>query len=381
MCVAVARRVGVAAVAASVKVKQFLLSRAAAFAPPSSSGVQCYAASRLSSTENSDDEVAVVDRIETESDEDSLAVPLTYNEMVSQVADTMAMASEEGFKRQIVRILLPRDASSGKLGEMYEPQAETSTRAKAQEMKLVPTDESWQGGIMQLLRACTPTLTDIMTELSPTYRTTGVPPSILEDRSIDESGVDGVSILYTSMGSGANTKQSSDGGGFFGGFLGDFSPPSLSDDDVCVFVQPTQEIIESVSSISSTSNDALIALVNPQWRNVDDALDLASSQDNIFGAFASFLGGKGNVLRQLDELDFKATYTLEGYVCKGGNVRLLKKFNSDWYVFAESDGGDQFVTLGSMPERPTYQDVQKMLDEKGVGYKYARDLGMAPPLK
>lgn len=69
------------------------------------------------------------------------------------------------------------------------------------------------------------------------------------------------------------------------------------------------------------------------------------------------------------------------YVCKGGNVRLLKKFNSDWYVFAESDGGDQFVTLGSMPERPTYQDVQKMLDEKGVGYKYARDLGMAPPLK
>lgn len=243
-----------------------LLSRAAAFAPPSSSGVQCYAASRLSSTENSDDEVAVVDRIETESDEDSLAVPLTYNEMVSQVADTMAMASEEGFKRQIVRILLPRDASSGKLGEMYEPQAETSTRAKAQEMKLVPTDESWQGGIMQLLRACTPTLTDIMTELSPTYRTTGVPPSILEDRSIDESGVDGVSILYTSMGSGANTKQSSDGGGFFGGFLGDFSPPSLSDDDVCVFVQPTQEIIESVSSISSTSNDALIALVNPQVR-------------------------------------------------------------------------------------------------------------------
>ena len=68
------------------------------------------------------------------------------------------------------------------------------------------------------------------------------------------------------------------------------------------------------------------------------------------------------------------------YVCKGGNVRLLKKFNSDWYVFAESDAGDQFVTLGSMPERPTYQDVQKMLDEKGVGFKYARDLGMAPKL-
>ena len=264
-----------------------VLSRAAAFAPPSNVE-RCYAASRLSSTENGDNAVAVVDRTETESVEDSLAVPLTYNEMVSQVADTMALASEKGYKRQLVRILLPRDASSGKLGEMYEPQAETSTRAKAQEMKLIPTDESWQGGIMQLLRACTPTMTDVMTELCPTYKTTGVPPSILEDRKIDESGVDGVSLLYTSTGSSANTKESSGGGGFFGGFLGDFTPPTLSDDDVCVFVQPTQEIIESVSSISSASNDALIALVNPQWRNVDDALDSASSQDNIFGAFASF---------------------------------------------------------------------------------------------
>ena len=61
-------------------------------------------------------------------------------------------------------------------------------------------------------------------------------------------------------------------------------------------------------------------------------------------------------------------------------MRLLKKFNSDWHVFAESDAGDQFVTLGSMPARPTYQDVLKMLDDKGVGYKYARDLGMAPKL-
>ena len=236
-----------------------------AFSPPSNNnGIRCHTASRLSSTDNSDNAVAFVDRAEAESDEDSLAVPLTYNEMVSQVADTMSLAYEEGFKRQIVRILLPRDASSGKLGEMYERQAETSTRARAQEMKLIPTDESWQGGIMQLLRACAPTMTDVMTELSPTYRTTGVPPSILEDRSIDESGVDGVSLLYTSTGSGANTKQASDGGGFFGGFLGDFTPPTLSDDDVCVFVQPTQEIIESVSSLSSTSNDALIALVNPQ---------------------------------------------------------------------------------------------------------------------
>ena len=46
----------------------------------------------------------------------------------------------------------------------------------------------------------------------------------------------------------------------------------------------------------------------------------------------------------------------------------------------ENDNGDKYVKVGSMKDRPTYQDVEKLLDEKGVGYKYARDLGMAPKL-
>ena len=49
-------------------------------------------------------------------------------------------------------------------------------------------------------------------------------------------------------------------------------------------------------------------------------------------------------------------------------------------VFAENDSGDKFIRLGSMEDRPSYQDVEAMLDEKGYGYKYARDLGMAPKL-
>lgn len=55
-----------------------------------------------------------------------------------------------GMSRQIVRILLPRDASSGQLGEYYEAEAETSGKASQEQMKLVPCDESWQGGIMQV---------------------------------------------------------------------------------------------------------------------------------------------------------------------------------------------------------------------------------------
>jgi hypothetical protein len=176
--------------------------------------------------------------------------------------------------------------------------------------------------------------------------------------------------------------------GAFGFFGDNVSLPTLSENDMAIFVQPTQEVVDAIdrlssktvaSSISATSQP-LIALLNPQWRNVDDALDSASKSGGIVGAFASFLGGKGSVLRRLDELGYRPTYTLEGYVCKGGNVRLIKRFDSDWIVFAENDDGNAFARVGSMKERPTYQDVETMLDEKGVGYKYARDLGMAPKL-
>lgn len=286
---------------------------------------------------------------------------------------------QQGMTRQVVRILLPRDASAGQLGERIEAEAETSDRTKSNEMMLVPTDESWQGGIMQLYRAAAPTTKDMLRQISPITKATGVPPVVIEDRTIDESGVDGVGILYTQSGSsGGDVVKESEGG--FGGFFGEVKLPTLAENDMCVFVQPSQEVIEFVDKLSTSSDKPLIALLNPQWRNVDDALDSASKSDSVFGAFASFLGGKGSVLRRLDELSYTPSYTLEGYVCKGGNVRLIKRFDSDWNIFAENDDGDQFVKVGSMAERPTYQDVEKMLDDKGVGYKYARDLGMAPKL-
>lgn len=226
-----------------------------------------------------------------------------------------------------------------------------------------------------------------MRQLCPTGAATGVPPKIVEDRAIDESGVDGVGLMYTQSGSSSNTNDSdkvnSDGGGF--GFFGQtLTLPTLAENDMCVFVQPTQEVVEVIETLSSSASlsdsSPLIALLNPQWRNVDDALDSASKSDSVFGAFASFLGGKGSSLRKLEALGYKNTFTLEGYVCKGGNVRLIKRFDSDWVVFAESDSGDSFIQIGMSVERPSYQDVEKMLNDKGVGYKYARDLGLAPKL-
>jgi hypothetical protein len=151
-------------------------------------------------------------------------------------------------------------------------------------------------------------------------------------------------------------------------------------DDVSCFVQPSQETIDAIESISKQAGGRLVALLNPQWRIIDDALDQASRSEGAFGKLASFLGGKGNSLRRLEELGFETVFVLEGYVCRGGNVRLVKRFDTDWAVFAENDAGTDYIPVGTMTTRPSYQDVDKMLEDKGISLKYARDIGLAPKL-
>lgn len=182
----------------------------------------------------------------------------------------------------------------------------------------------------------------------------GVVPRLQEDRSCDESGVDGIGLWLTQ---GATPK-----------------------DDVSCFVQPSQETVDVIETIASQAGDRLVALVNPQWRVVDDALDKASRSEGAFGRFASFLGGKGTSLRRLDNLGFEPTFVLEGYVCRGGNVRMVKRFDTDYAVFAENDAGTDYIQVGTSVARPTYQDIDEMLQEKGIGLKYARDIGLAPKL-
>ena len=378
---------------------------ALAFAPSSSSSsrVSLYHSSSSPSsalhvsTEESDVAAADAEQSTTAASiNNTLQIPLSYNEMISQTSLAMTDALTAGKSRQIVRILLPRDSNNDNFGIFQEAEVAESLQSSnsnalniADTTKLVPTDESWQGGIMQLYRAASPTTRDILKSLSPTMKETGVPPKIVEDRTIDESGVDGVGLMYTQIGKSGGDEVKGEGedggeGGMFGGAFGfgqSVTLPTLSNDDMCVFVQPNQEVVDSIETLSeSAGSSPLIALVNPQWRDVDDALDSASKNDNVFGAFASFLGGKGSSLRRLDALGYEVIYTLEGYVCKGGNIRLLKRFDSDWIAFAENDAGDAWVKVGQQANRPTYQDVEKFLDDKGVGYKYARDLGMAPKL-
>lgn len=166
---------------------------------------------------------------------------------------------------------------------------------------------------------------------------------------MDESGVDGIGVWITQ---GAQPQ-----------------------DDVSCFVQPSQETVDAIESISGQAGQRLVALLNPQWRIADDALDSASKSDGFLGNLAGFLGGKGGSLRRLDAMGFENTYTLEGYVCRGGNVRLIKRFDSDWSVFAENDAATDYIQVGTSKNRPTYQQVDAMLADKGISLKYARDIG------
>jgi len=275
----------------------------------------------------------------------TLSIPLSWDQMVRQVSSAMKEASAQGKTRQLVRVLLPRDSTSGDFGKYLESNSEDSVS-----VSLVPPDESWQGGIMQLYRSAGPTAEKIIQQVIADTAG-GLPPRISEDRSVDESGVDGVGLFTT------------------------------DDNQISCWLQPTQENVDEIEKMATnTADDSIVALINPQWRLVDDALDAASKNEGFLGGLASFLGGKGGALKRLKDAGFTPVYTFEGYVCRGANVRLLQVLESDWAVFCERDDGESFVPVGSSATRPTYQEVDQMLNDSDIGYKYARDIGMSPKL-
>ena len=92
-------------------------------------------------------------------------IPLTLETLISDASQTMTQAYEAGITRQTVRILLPRDANNAQLGQYFEEDAEvggSSGTFGGKDMVLVPPDETWQGGIMQLYRAAAPTCREIL---------------------------------------------------------------------------------------------------------------------------------------------------------------------------------------------------------------------------
>ena len=199
---------------------------------------------------------------------------------------------------------------------------------------------------MQLYYSAAPTMSDSL-RLLTTAEDGGVPPRIEEDRSIDESGVDGVSLLTADLGTDRGTAR--------------------------CFIQPSQETVEDFVD-AAARQPGLVCLLNPQWRVTDDWFDGVSKTDpGFFGQVAGFLGGKGATLRRLGELNFESVYNLEGYICRGWPVRMVKRFDSPYTVYVE-EGEGSYKQVGTQEERPNYQEVEKMLDDGGFGFRYAEGL-------
>lgn len=182
--------------------------------------------STSSSTDaNKTDGVPSIDDINSQ-----ITVPKTLNEMINQVSTSIKLAnSSDSTKpktRQIIRILLPRDSKSAQLGQYFEEDLSVSFFDKKNidldSFTLIPPDETWQGGIMQLYRAISIPTRLILRDLGGTVG--GVPPQIIEDRSIDVSEVDGVGIFQSQV-------------------------PNNPAKDICCFVQPLQETVNVIESI------------------------------------------------------------------------------------------------------------------------------------
>ena len=90
-------------------------------------------------------------------------IPLSLDELIADASRTMNEAYEAGVTRQTVRVLLPRDSKNAQLGQYIEEDASLESGTfGGSDMVLVPPDETWQGGIMQLYRAAAPTCREIL---------------------------------------------------------------------------------------------------------------------------------------------------------------------------------------------------------------------------
>eukprot|EP00965_Chrysotila_dentata_P222417 6192955-Pleurochrysis_carterae.AAC.3 len=145
--------------------------------------------------------------------------------LLAEAAAATERAREAGVTRGILRLMLPRGGG------------------------LVPPDESWEGGIMQLFAVTSPLTRDLLKMISKSIA--GVPPAMSEQR-LDASGVDGESV-----------------------WMAQSSRPT---DDGVAFVQPSAEVLGSIENVCKGAGDRPVLMVNPQWREGDDPLDALSRQ-------------------------------------------------------------------------------------------------------
>jgi len=246
--------------------------------------------------------------------------------MIQDCADAIGRAQAAGINRHKIRLMLP----GGELASWGS---------------LCPVDESWEGGIMQLFGVCSPLVRQLLRKVSKN----DLSPQLAEQR-LDESGVDGIS-LWTAQCQKAR-------------------------DDLYAFVQPSTETVEALKQVCNSAGPRSVMIVNPQWRETKDGYDLAGEKPGLFGQIGNFLGGTAGARKEVEELGFKDVYLLQEYTVNGDACRILKSYpNPNWQAYIIQDESEPFL-LGEQPGRPTYQEVAKMLEEKGITAKWARDMGI-----
>jgi hypothetical protein len=249
----------------------------------------------------------------------SVLPPSNKREMLQQAVACVSRAKADGISRHILRMFLPR-------GEMDD---------------LVPPDESWEGGIMQLYAAASPLTRELLATMSTDVA--GVPPALSEQR-LDQSGVDGESV-----------------------WLAQSSKP---EDDGMAFVQPSTEQLRQIEAASNTAGARPILLCNPQWKERDDPLDALSRKSGLLGALGNFMGGKAGMEESLINMGFRDIYTLATYRCRGSLIYLQLAYPYGWTAFYRQGVDDeQWKPLIQSEARPTYQQVEDALVEAGVPFR------------
>ncbi|KAJ1490870.1 hypothetical protein T484DRAFT_2018545 [Baffinella frigidus] len=248
-------------------------------------------------------------------------IPKDEMEMVKMAAQASVNAFNDGITRQKMRILMPRDGL------------------------LQATDENWPGGIMELYKSAAPCVRNLVRKAC----VKDLAPKIREQR-LDESGVDGISLFTAEC--------------------------TSSRDDVSAFCQPSAETVGAIEQVCSAAGPRVVLIVNPQWRETNDGYDQLGAQKGLLGQIGNFLGGTADVRGKIVELGFKDVYLLQQFVVRGDDCQILFVYGYDsWVVWTKNDS-QKDILIGEQKTRPSYQDIEKMLETRGITNKWARDIGL-----
>ena len=256
--------------------------------------------------------------------------PLTNEGQLLAARDAIVRAAEDGVSRQQVRTLLLRDG------------------------ELIPPDETWQGGIMQLYKVCAPLARDILRAVGAARSPDGARPAVREQR-IDASGVDGEALMVAEA---ADARF-----------------------DASAFVQPSLENQKEIEAVAAAAGPRLVLTVNPQFRDTEDTLDFIASKAGFLGQLGGFLGGKADFTKRMKDLGFRETFSLQEFVVKGTQVRIYLAYPYRWQIYAPSDANDEpAVKLGECDARPDYNVIAKVLTANAIEPKLYRDLNRGKAL-